>query len=172
MSKRIFLLILTVGLISVILGATIAWFHDVGLSQDNVFTAAEVFPQPRLWIWRHGAKVWPEWQVGYYNETQVLYARVVNDGNRSAYIKVEFTLYGPLGPESVTSDIFLCDYTPPGNVTVSAEYHPPSPGTFHFQAILYYSFDTVNWRPWSEVKDVLGGEGISKTASSKFKVHT
>jgi len=171
MSKRISLLILTIGLISVTLGATIAWLYDVELISGNIFQAG-IWDQPCLWIWRHGAKVWPEWQVGYYNETQVLYARIVNDGNQSVYVRVEFIIYGPLGPENVESSIALCDGTPPGNTTVSAEYHPTSPGTFYFQAILYYSFDTINWKPWSEVQDALGGEGVSKTASSKFKVHT
>ena len=171
MPKKTFLLILTVGLLSIIFGAALARFHDVEVGQSSVFQAG-IWDQPRLWIWRHGGKVWPDWQVGYYNETQVLYARIVNDGNRSIYVKVEFMIYGPLGPESVESNTILCDGVSPGNVTVSAEYHPPSPGTFYFQAILYYSLDTINWKPWYEVQDVLGGEGLSKTASSKFKVHT
>lgn len=168
MPKKTLILILTVGLLSIIFGATLAWFNDIEVSSGNVFQAG-IWDQPRLWIWRHGAKVWPEWQVGYYNETQILYARIVNDGNRSVYVKVEFIIWGPVGPESVESNILLCNGIPPGNVTVSAEYHP-IPGTYYFQAILYYSLDTINWRPWSEAQDEFGGEGLSKTASSKFKV--
>lgn len=138
---------------------------------DYTFTlTAERVKQPRLWIWKHGAKVYPEWQVGYISDTQVLYARIVNTGEHSAYVKVEFIIYDPAGLESVESNILLCDGIPPGNVTISAEYHPTLPGTFYFQAILYFSYDTIEWRPWSEVQDILGGEGVSKTASSKFKV--
>jgi len=40
MSKRMLLLILTVGLLSLILGAaTISWFHDIEISRDNIFQA-------------------------------------------------------------------------------------------------------------------------------------
>lgn len=44
MPKKAFILILMVGLISVFLGATLAWFHDVGVSRDNVLTAG---------VWSH-----------------------------------------------------------------------------------------------------------------------
>jgi len=170
MPKKAFRLILTVGLISAILGATMAWFHDVGVSRDNVFTAAEVFPQPCLWIWRHGGKVWPEWHVGYYNETQILYARIINDGNRSAYVKIEFIVYRGTVPVRVNSTIAECDGIPPGNVTVSAEYHPSRPGTYYVKAKLWFSIDEIHWKLWLDFQEEFGGEGVSKTASSKFKV--
>lgn len=170
MPKKTFVLILTVGLLSIIFGATLAWFHDIEVSRGSVFQAG-VWGQPRLWIWRHGAKVWPEWQVGYLNETQVLYVRVVNDGNRSAYVKVEFVVTYGLHPiYRVNSTTAECDGIPPGNVTVSAEYHPSRPGTYYFKAKLWFSFDEIHWRLWLEFQDEFGGEGVSKTASSKFKV--
>lgn len=128
--------------------------------------------QPRLWIWKHGAKVWPEWQVGYWNDTQILYARIINTGTLGVYVKAEFILTYQLRPiHRVNSTIAKCDGAPPGNVTVSAEYHPPLPGTYYFKAKLWFSYDADHWRLWLDVQDELGGEGVSKTASSKFKVH-
>ena len=171
MSKRILLLILTVGLISVTLGATLAWFYDVELIPGNIFQAG-VWDQPRLWVWRHGAKVYPEWQVGPLDQTQTLYARVVNDGNRSAYVKVEFIItYLGKPIHRVNSTTAECDGIPPGTVTVSAEYHPSRPGTYYFKAKLWFSFDNIHWRLWLDFQEEFGGEGVSKTASSKFKVH-
>jgi len=173
MPKKAFILILTVGLLSLILGAaTISWFHDIETSQGNVFQAG-IWGQPRLWIWRHGAKVWPEWQVGYTGETQVLHARIVNNGNRSAYVKVEFILLysGSITVYRENSTIAECDGVPPGNATVSSPpYNPTLPGTYYIKAKLWYSFDTIHWKLWLEFQDEFGGEGVSRTASSKFKV--
>lgn len=170
MPKKTLILILTVGLLSIIFGATLALFYDVEVSRGSVFQAG-LWGQPRLWIWRHGAKVYPEWQVGYLNETQILYARVVNDGNRSAYVKVEFILtYLGKPIHRVNSTTAKCDGIPPGNVTVSSEYHPTRPGTYYIKAKLWFSLDEIHWRLWLEFQDEFGGEGVSKTASSKFKV--
>jgi len=171
MPKKAFILILTVGLLSLILGAaTISWFQDIETSQGNVFQAG-IWGQPRLWIWRHGAKVWPEWQVGYIGETQVLYARIINDGNRSAYVKIEFIVYrGTVTMVRVNSTIAECNGIPPGNTTVSVEYQPLLPGTYYFKAKLWFSFDTIHWKLWLDFQEEFGGEGVSRTASSKFKV--
>lgn len=48
MPKKAFILILTVGLISAILGATTAWFHDMGISRGNVIQAG---------VWGHDVAV-------------------------------------------------------------------------------------------------------------------
>jgi len=173
MAKKTFLLILTVGLISVILGATMAWFNDIEVSQGNVFQAG-VWGQPRLWIWQHGGKVWPDWQVGVWNQTQIIYARIANDGNRSAYIKVKFIVSSPYGSYPLWSSVNVVEASDPEAPTnvfanVSAEYDVPGPGQFYVKANLYFSLDNVTWRAWVEIQDVFGGQGISRTASSKFK---
>jgi len=170
-SKKTFtVLILTVALLSIIFRTTLAWFYDVEISQPSVFQAG-VWGQPRLWIWRHGAKVSPEWQVGDLNDTQVLYARIINEGNRSVYIKVEFIVtYLGRPIYRANSTAAKCDGIPPGNVTVSVEYHPTRPGTYYFKGKLWFSFHKTRWGLWSDFQEEFGGEGVSKTASSKFKV--
>lgn len=128
--------------------------------------------QPCLWIWKHGAKVWPEWQVRNYTDTQTLYARIVNTGNLDVYTKVRFIVSDPSAMWATYTTWSNIDTVPSGgNVTLHSDpYYPPGPGTFWVKAVLYYSYDNIDWIAWSDVQAQLGGQGVSRDVATKYKV--
>lgn len=74
MSKSVFLFILATGLISVLIGATLAWFYDVGVSRDNFLSAG---------VWTRDVAVTsvvPTATLAYRGYNRTVYASVKNEG--------------------------------------------------------------------------------------------
>jgi len=132
--------------------------HISHYAQDGLYT--NVHPTLNL------KKLQPDWSSGAVGTGNTLYAKVTNDGNEDALVRVKFTVRGPVLDETVDSAWTLIaagDYE-----WIPAPYTPSVPGTYKVTGAIYYG---VSWYiegqlidqiAWEVIEYAFGGEGTSK----------
>jgi len=148
-----------------------------GLGKPGFFANTELAPE--LYARTRGAHgvsgIWPEWQVGAVDSTQILYCEVFNYGFMGAEVAVEFIVSGPDGVDRYLSDPAWVDPAidkgVPSSVTVSVSFVPGVTGKYENMAKLYFAAGCMTeLAPYEDVEAALGGVGTSRMIAVGFKV--
>lgn len=130
---------------------------------DGDFMGTET-PAPCLWIQGKGAGVSFDWKSAKWYDclTNTFTAKVVNTGEVSAEVMVEFRVEGPIGVDIVPSGTVTVPAG--GSATVSVDYHVPLAGSYRVVGNLYWG--SLSWETDTQG---LGGDGLSRVTGNAFK---